>query len=122
MPNVRCGQRAFHEHVLNFCAPAVCPPHFCLAAVAHDSHRSRSHTIIMVLTTKNDSTSIFKDGKLKSGTYKIQNIVGQTYVDIREHNKELCCRPATILELEGKGLVSSLPHLIPGARTYDCFH
>lgn len=39
---------------------------------------------------------------MRSGVYKIQNIVGQTYVDTREHSKELCCRPATLLE--GKGL------------------
>ena len=51
--------------------------------------------------------SIFKDGKLKPGIYKIQNIVGQTYVDIREHTRELCCRPATLLE--GKGLVGLCP-------------
>jgi hypothetical protein len=57
----------------------------------------------MTSTSKNDSVSIFEDGKLRPGIYKIQNIVGQTYVDIREHNKELCGRPATVLE--GKGLV-----------------
>jgi hypothetical protein len=47
--------------------------------------------------------SLFKDGKLRPGIYKIQNIVGQTYADIRDHTKELCGRPATALE--GKGLV-----------------
>ena len=51
----------------------------------------------------NDSASIFEDGKLKPGIYKIQNIFGQTYVDIREHTRELCCRPPTLLD--GKGLV-----------------
>ena len=51
--------------------------------------------------------STFKDGKLKPGVYQIQNIVGQTYVDIREHTGELCCRPATLLE--GKGLVGLCP-------------
>jgi len=50
---------------------------------------------------------IFESGKLKPGIYRIQNIVGQTYVDIREHSKELCCRPATLLE--GKGLWEILP-------------
>ena len=49
--------------------------------------------------------SIFEGGKLKPGIYKIQNIVGQTYVDIREHNKELCCRPDYVLG--GKGQVRS---------------
>jgi hypothetical protein len=68
----------------------------------------------MTLTSKNDTMSIFRDGKLKPGIYKIQNLVGQTYVDIthvdtRGQVGELCCRPATLLE--GHGRVSSLPHL-----------
>ena len=54
--------------------------------------------------------SIFKDGKLRPGIYRIQNIVSQTYVDIREHTRELCCRPATLLE--GKGLVGLYPALV----------
>jgi len=62
---------------------------------------SRSHTMA------DGSETIFKDGKLKPGVYKIQNIVGHTYVDIQEHVRELCCRPATVLE--GKGLVGSRP-------------
>jgi len=65
----------------------------------------------MTLTSTDNSASIFKDGKLKPGVYKIQNIVGQTYVDIREHVRELCGRPATVLE--GNGLVGSRPHLTP---------
>jgi hypothetical protein len=63
----------------------------------------------MTLTSKDGSGPVFRDGKLRPGIYKIQNIVGQTYVDIREHAKELCGRPATLLE--GKGLVRSCPHL-----------
>ena len=63
----------------------------------------------MTLTSTNDYVSIFKDGKLKPGIYKIQNIVSQTYVDVREHTRELCCRPAAVLE--GNGLVSPCPHL-----------
>ena len=63
----------------------------------------------MTLSSKNDPFSIFKDGKPKPGIYKIQNIASQTYVDIREHTRELCCRPATFLE--GKGLVGSCPCL-----------
>ena len=50
--------------------------------------------------------SIFEDGKLKPGIYKIQNIVGQTYLEIRDHSKQLCCRPASALE-DGNGLVNS---------------
>ena len=41
----------------------------------------------------------------------IQNIVSQTYVDIREHAMELCGRPVTVLE--GKGSVSSHPNFAP---------
>ncbi|KAF9781762.1 hypothetical protein BJ322DRAFT_243167 [Thelephora terrestris] len=55
----------------------------------------------------NDAVPIFKAGKLRPGIYKIQNIVSQTYVDMRESPKELCCRPATLLE--GKGLWEILP-------------
>jgi hypothetical protein len=54
-----------------------------------------------------NSTFMFKNGKLEPGIYKIQNIVSQTYVDMREHTRELCCRHATLLD--GKGLVGSRP-------------
>ena len=59
----------------------------------------------MAPTSTNESDSVFKDGRIKPGVYKIQNIVSQTYVDIREHSRELCGRPTTVLE--GKGLVGS---------------
>jgi hypothetical protein len=62
----------------------------------------------MPLPSQNESGSIFREGKLKPGVYKIQNVVGQTYVDVREHSKQLCGRPATLLE--GKGLVGSCSH------------
>jgi len=65
--------------------------------------------VAMGLTSTNESSSIFRDGKLKPGIYKIQNIVSQTYVDIREHTRELCGRPATLLE--GRGLVGWCPCL-----------
>ncbi|KAF9653589.1 hypothetical protein BDM02DRAFT_3265312 [Thelephora ganbajun] len=41
--------------------------------------------------------TILEDGKLKPGSYKIQNIVSKTYLDIHEHSMELCCRPASAL-------------------------
>lgn len=41
--------------------------------------------------------SIFVDGKLKSGTYKVQNLASQTYLEVLDHSKELCCRIATVL-------------------------
>lgn len=41
--------------------------------------------------------SIFADGKLKPGTYKVQNLCSETYLEVLESSKELCCRPATVL-------------------------
>ena len=46
--------------------------------------------------------SIFKDGKLKAGIYKIKNIQTETYMDIEVHTREVCSRPAKDLE-EGRG-------------------
>ncbi|KAF9649755.1 hypothetical protein BDM02DRAFT_1746311 [Thelephora ganbajun] len=57
----------------------------------------------MTQSPTNGSSSIFKDGKLKPGIYKIQNLHGQTYMDVHEHSRDVCCRPATALE-EGRGL------------------
>ena len=54
----------------------------------------------------NESPSIFQDGKLKPGIYKIWNILTETYVDIEVHSRSVCCRPARDLE-EGNGLVRS---------------
>ena len=44
-----------------------------------------------------DPMSIFVDGKLKPGTYKVQNLASQTYLEVLEPSKELCCRPASVL-------------------------
>jgi len=60
-------------------AEGMHPPHF--RPVGWQSfptfHRSScSHTT--VFTSMVDPVFIFKDGKLKPGIYKIQNIVGQT--------------------------------------------
>jgi len=67
------------------------------------------HVIVLTLTmtlssATSGSLSIFKDGKLKPGIYKIQNLYAQTYTEIHEHSREACCRRAGALE-EGKGLV-----------------
>ena len=56
---------------------------------------------------RNDSSTIFRDGRLKPGIYKIQNIVTQTYVDIEVHRRTVCSRPAQNLQ-EGNGLVRPL--------------
>lgn len=42
--------------------------------------------------------TIFEDGKLKPGLYKIQNLASKTYLDIHEHSMELYCRPTAALE------------------------
>jgi len=57
----------------------------------------------MALTSTNDSSSIFKDGKLKPGIYKIQNIYTETFLDIDVHSRDVSCRSATALG-EGRGL------------------
>ena len=49
-------------------------------------------------------SSIFQDGKLKPGVYKIRNIVSKTYVDTKDDVRELCGRPSTVLE-DGSGQV-----------------
>jgi len=59
-------------------------------------------------------TSILKDGKLKPGIYKIQNVFTSTYLDIEVHSRDVCCRPPQNLE-EGRGLVR--PFLWSGIRT-----
>jgi len=52
-------------------------------------------------TTK-PASSIFQDGKVKPGVYKIQNIVSKTYVEVKDHLRELCGRPPSALE-HGEG-------------------
>ena len=63
--------------------------------------------LILTMTTSlpTDSISIFKDGKLKPGVYKIQNIYSETYLDIEVHSRGVRCRPANDLG-EGRGFVS----------------
>ena len=65
----------------------------------------------MTSTSTSGYTFIFKDGKLKPGIYKIQNVVSETYVDVLEHTGELCCRPVTVLE-GNELLVGSRPRLV----------
>jgi len=57
------------------------------------------------------SSSILKNGKLKPGIYQIQNLVGQTFVEMKEDVRQLCCRPAAAL-LSGDGFVRSLGFMI----------
>jgi len=51
----------------------------------------------MHLTPTDDPMSIFVGGKLKPGRYKVQNLASQTYLEVLEPSKELCCRPASAL-------------------------
>ena len=90
--------------------------------ILHRDHLAFSvRVVVLVLTmTSNlhsDSLSIFKDGKLKPGTYKIQNICTETFLDIEIHSRGVCCRPARDLG-EGRGLVrwylSSVVHVSDG--------
>ena len=52
---------------------------------------------VMYTSPNHDPMSIFVDRKLKSGTYKVQNLASKTYLEVLEHSKELCCRPAAVL-------------------------
>ena len=52
---------------------------------------------VMHLTPTNDPMSIFVDGKLKPGSYKVQNLASKTYLEVLKHSDELCCRPGTVL-------------------------
>lgn len=67
------------------------------------------HVVVLALSTMSSnstsgSSSIFNNGKLNPGIYKIQSIFTQTYLDIEVHSRDVCCRPAKDLE-EGRGLV-----------------
>ena len=55
---------------------------------------------MMKVSLPDDPMSIFAYGKLKAGTYKVQNLASETYLEILEHSRELCCRPATVLSPE----------------------
>lgn len=72
-----------------------------------------SHVVVLALSTMtlqstDDSPSVFENGNLKPGIYKIQNIFTETYVDIEVYSTGVCCHPANCLG-EGRGLVCSRP-------------
>lgn len=70
----------------------------------------------MTLHSTKDPLSLFQDGKLKPGIYKIKNVLTQTFVDIEEHSRRACSRPSKDLE-EGNGLVGLIP--LPLIRVSD---
>jgi len=70
----------------------------------------------MTLNSTVDSSPIFKDGQLKPGIYKIQNLYTETHLDVHQHSKEVCCRPARDLE-DGRGFVR--PYMLFAVRISD---
>ena len=81
------------------------------ASVKRGGHNDQITLLIAssaTMTTTSGSSSIFKDGKLKPGIYKIQNLKPEYYLDVRTHSMEVCCRAERDLE-EGRGLVRVQP-------------
>jgi hypothetical protein len=56
------------------------------------------------------SPSIFENGKIRPGVYKIRNIVSRTFVDTKDHVRELCGRPPTALERGGAQVIPQSTH------------
>ena len=56
-------------------------------------------------SSSNTSASIFQDGKIKPGVYKIMNVVSGTFVDIKDDASELCGRSSSTLG-DSRGQVS----------------
>jgi len=77
-------------------------------SIARVPHAATPALPTMTQNPISDSCSIFKDGRLKPGIYKIQNLYAQNFLDIEEHSRQVCCRPAKDLG-EGRGLVSRYP-------------
>jgi hypothetical protein len=72
-----------------------------------------------------ESSSIFENGRLKQGGYKIQNLYSETYLDIHKYSQEMRCRPVRDLE-GGKGLVrlcyQSFPIYISNGSKWEIKH
>ena len=62
----------------------------------------------MTFTLANNPLSIFEGGKLKPGTYKIQNLSTEGYADVHEVSREVHCRLAQDIG-EGRGIVRPDP-------------
>jgi len=52
---------------------------------------------MLAVASPEDPMSIFLDGKLKPGTYRVQNVTGHTFLEIHWDSGQLCCRPASVL-------------------------
>ena len=73
------------------------------------SPRTISFGAVMLTPPTDDPMSIFVGGKLKSGTYKVQNLASQTYLEVLDHSKELCCRIATVLTPKDALVIQNAP-------------
>ena len=81
------------DNVCDYITPR--PTHFLFVIVL---------VLAMAFTSTSDSPSIFKDGKLKPGIYKIQSLYNEAFLDVEEHSREIYCRSFQDLR-EGRGLV-----------------
>ena len=66
------------------------------------------HVVVLFLTMTSTPTKIFKDGKLRPGIYKIQNLQSKGFLDANEYSKEICCHP---VKGPTEGLVRRYPYL-----------
>ncbi|KAF9780972.1 hypothetical protein BJ322DRAFT_289453 [Thelephora terrestris] len=93
--------------------------------LASCSLRYRDSLVIMTSNSTSDSFSIFQGGNLKPGIYKIQNLHTQTFLDIQDSSRSVCCRPATHIG-EGRGLPLgagySVQRVEPGKPAQFCVH
>ena len=67
----------------------------------------------MLGSPPDDPMSIFSGGKLRPGTYNVQNLAGGTYLEVWESSKEVCCRPAAVLAPQ-HAVVGSLSYPLLG--------
>ena len=81
------------DNVCDYITPR--PTHFLFVIVL---------VLTMAFTSTSDSLSIFKDGKLKPGIYKIQSLYIEAFLDVEEHSREIYCHPFQDLR-DGRGLV-----------------
>ena len=79
-----------------------------------------SLTTMLVPPSHDPIMSVFEDGKLKPGKYKVQNLTGQTFLEILEDSKELCCRPATVLSAQDASVTFQNIHTL-GFGVYYAF-
>jgi len=89
---------------------ATCYQRVRLYNTAVRSYSPRYRTFLtMTFTSTSDPSRIFtKDGELKPGIYQIQSLYNQTFLDIKEHSREIYCRSVQSPR-EAGGLVRRYP-------------